>query len=297
MAKRRILVDFDNTFSLPGCDVDDALALLYLIGCDDVKIEGICTTYGNSTLDAVHADTEKLMRDWKIDVPLQRGASSPLSELTADGSTDAAELIARACSKSPRSVDILATGSTTNLGLAERLHPGILAQARSITLMGGITESLVINGRIMDELNLSCDPQATLTVLGADTEKAIATSKNCLPAFFTRGDMKSVFPPNSQEWAVCEEWFDTMDAQYDWMGWTCWDVVAAAHIVHPELFIEDMHAVTLYERFLKVGYLECDREDGAPARSVNLPIIRDTTEFKQHVLHAWQRGYQACSVI
>ena len=26
--ERRVLIDFDNTFHLPGCDVDDALALV-----------------------------------------------------------------------------------------------------------------------------------------------------------------------------------------------------------------------------------------------------------------------------
>ena len=44
-------------------------------------------------------------------------------------------------------------------------------------IMGGITESLVINGRIMNELNLSCDPAATAAVLGAQCPVTAATAQ------------------------------------------------------------------------------------------------------------------------
>lgn len=288
MDEQRIIVDFDNTFQVPGCDVDDALALLYLLGCDNVRIEGICTTYGNSTLEAVHADTEQLLQRWAMDAPLFRGASEPMGGCTE--AAPAARFIAEALEAAPGQVSILATGSTTNLGLAERIAPGSLAKARSIALMGGVTESLVINGRIMDELNLSCDAAATLAVLKAPAPKAIATAQNCLPAFFTRGDMKEVFPEGSAEWAACATWFDTMDAQYDWMGWTCWDVVAAAYLAHPELFEDRLHAITLSERFLATGYLELDRGGDAPSARVDLPGIKDPAAFKRHILQTWRRA-------
>ena len=289
MQERRVLIDFDNTFHLPGCDVDDALALLYLLGCDGVRIEGICTTYGNSTLDAVHADTERLLDTWGVAAPLHRGAPAPLREQASP--SPAARAIVEALEAAPGQIDILATGSTTNLGAAERIAPGTLARARSITLMGGVTESLAINGRIMDELNLSCDAAATLAVLGSGARTAIATSQNCLPAFFTRTDMQEALAAGTPEWDACEAWFKTMDAQYGWMGWTCWDVVAAAYLVHPELFEADMRAVTLYERFLAVGYLECDHAS-APSSPVNLPRIQDPDAFNRHVLSAWQRGIE-----
>lgn len=288
MGVQRIIVDFDNTFQVAGCDVDDALALLYLLGCDGVRIEGVCTTYGNSTLETVHADTEQLLQRWKVDAPLFRGAAEPLSR--CPDAAPAARFMVEALDAAPGQASILATGSTTNLGLAERMAPGALAKARSIALMGGVTESLVINERIMDELNLSCDAAATLAVLEAAAPKAIATAQNCLPAFFTRGDMRTVFPEGSAEWAACETWFDTMDAQYDWMGWTCWDVVAAAYLVHPELFEDHSHDITLSERFLAAGYLELDRGCAAPSTRANLPRIKNPAAFNRHILETWRKA-------
>ena len=50
--------------------------------------------------------------------------------------------------------------------------------------MGGITETLVVGNRIMDELNLSCDPQATLAAFDAANRGArivVVTANNCLP--------------------------------------------------------------------------------------------------------------------
>ena len=44
-----VVVDCDNTLGIPGCDVDDGTALIYLLGCPEVEIIGITTSYGNST--------------------------------------------------------------------------------------------------------------------------------------------------------------------------------------------------------------------------------------------------------
>lgn len=318
---KRVIVDFDNTMGLPGCDVDDGLALLYLLGCDNIQIEAVCTTYGNNTLAAVHENTQRMMELFGLDVPLLRGVEAPLALTDAqrgarpgspsDAQPDEASFIvadrprhaidpasaqgaaprfiADALTSQPGSLHILATGSTTNLGAAAVLRPEALGQATSITLMGGVTESLAINGRIMDELNLSCDPVATCAVLASGARLAIATSQNCLPAFFTRADLIGAFGEESWLYRTCDHWFRTMDAAYDWHGWTCWDVVAAAFLAHPELFCDHLEQVTLYERFIGVGYLECGNI-GAPHAPVNLPTIRDAAAFKAHVVETWRRG-------
>ena len=61
--------------------------------------------------------------------------------------------------------------------------------------MGGITETLVVGNRIMDELNLSCDPQATLAAFDAAHRGArivVVTATNCLPAHFTLEDLSLI---------------------------------------------------------------------------------------------------------
>lgn len=294
---KRVIIDFDNTMGVPGCDVDDGLALLYLLGCEDVEVEAVCTTYGNSRIDVVDENTRRILDVWGLGLPIASGAGSPMSQ--EPDSLEATDLIVRTLTDAPDEVHLLATGSTTNLGLAERVAEGSLGKAASITLMGGVTESLVINGRIMDELNLSCDPEATAHVLKSGAPLTVATANLCLPAFFTREDLIEVFGEASWFYEACDDWFKTMDAEYAWRGWTCWDVVAAAALAHPELFEHHRHDVTVYERFLSVGYLECDEaapSEGVSVARVDMPSIVDVRAFKDHVKEAWSRGASRVAV-
>ena len=57
MAKRikRVLCDCDNTLGLQGRPMDDALALLYLLGREeDVDLLGIACNFGNGTSAESH---------------------------------------------------------------------------------------------------------------------------------------------------------------------------------------------------------------------------------------------------
>ena len=53
-SKIPLIIDCDCTLGIPGCDVDDGTAILYMLGCSEVKIEGITCSYGNSTQDNVY---------------------------------------------------------------------------------------------------------------------------------------------------------------------------------------------------------------------------------------------------
>ena len=90
MGEKKVIVDFDNTMGVPGKDTDDGLALLYLLGFDEARIQGICTTYGNSTIEVVHANTVKMLAEMGLDVPLFKGAAS-----AADPASEAADFLAR----------------------------------------------------------------------------------------------------------------------------------------------------------------------------------------------------------
>lgn len=282
---KRVIVDFDNTMGVRGCDVDDGLALLYLLGCPDVQVEGICTTYGNNKLDVVHANTLHLVEEWGLDVPVYRGGEFG----SAPEGNEAARFIADATRKDPEQVSVIATGSMTNLGCARDLDPDALNRAEGLYLMGGITESLVINGHIMDELNLSCDARAARATLSAACPVHVATAQNCMPAFFSKDDLERTFGSDSWMTRTCAYWFSDMEDAYLWDGWVCWDVVTAAYAVHPELFEDAPFNVTLNETLLGVGYLERARE-GAPAARINAPVIKNPAAFKQNVLTAWKRA-------
>lgn len=289
----RIIIDFDNTMGIRGCDIDDGLALLYLIGCPEVEIAGICTTFGNNRLDVVHENTLRLVREWGLNVPVLKGrgsadrdASSPSDEVN-----EAAAFIANAVSEAPGQIGIVATGSMTNIGEACEIDGRALEGARGIFLMGGITESLVINGRIMDELNLSCNADAAMAALSASCPVHVATAHNCLPASFGKDDIIEAFGDDSWMMRSCRYWFEDMDDAYDWDGWVCWDVVAAAYAVHPELFEDRPIDITLNRAFFGVGLLEQARGE-APATRVNAPVIKDGAAFRSHVIETWSAAIE-----
>ena len=160
--RKHVIVDFDNTMGVEACDVDDGLALLYLLGSADVVIDAICTTYGNSTLQVVHDNTASMFERLGLDIPLFRGAEKP-----GEFENDASRHLAQAARESGGGVHLVALGSLTNLHGAHRLDARFYEGLAGIYLMGGYTRSLPYHGSFIDELNFSCDPDATLDVLSA----------------------------------------------------------------------------------------------------------------------------------
>ena len=290
MAKR-VIIDFDNTMGVRGCDVDDGLALLFLLGTEGVSVEAACTAYGNSSIDVVHSNTLRLFAEWGLDIPVHRGAAGPDDEEPSE----AARFLVRAAAKHPGELSIVATGSMTNLGQAALLDPAFTSNVREIAVMGGVTESLYYNGRLMNELNLSCDAAATLSVLTAPCPVYDATAQACAPAFFRREDFVRAFGEEGALTRAVDYWFADMGERYLWDGFICWDVVAAAAVARPDLLAFDEMDVTAYERFLSVGYLE-PAHDGAPSARILVPRIDDAPRFVEECLAAWKRALDAMNV-
>lgn len=290
-----VIFDFDNTIGIPGCDVDDGLALLFLLGHPELAtVIGTTTTYGNNFVDAVYANTRLMFDELNLDLPLFRGCRD-----AAHLESDAAEYLAQTVAANPGMVSIVATGSLTNLRGALALDSNFFSKVREISLMGGITQTLVFDGVIMDELNFSCDPLAAKLVLSKAEHVSTATGNNCLKAFFTADAFEDRFGPNSSAALAnggenyightCRYWFRDMRERYRLDGFHCWDVVAAAYLVMPDLFDDDVRDVTMSERALEIGYLE-SAFPGAPHALVNEPVIRDTDLFIETVYAAWERA-------
>ncbi len=284
---QRVILLCDNTFGVKGCDVDDGLALLMLLGCDNVHVEAICTCYGNNTIDVVHENTLRFCKELNLDIPIYKGAASP-----ANPKSEAAEFMARHCAQNSGEIAILSTGSTTDLLGAKMFDEQFFTHVKSVTLMGGVTQSLHIKGgKIMDELNLSCDPHATLTTLSVPCKITVATAQNCMPAFFTWQEFATEFGEDSWILKAIEYWFDDMNEAYKWQGWVAWDPVAAAMLTDPQLFEWQTMQVTLYERFLSVGYLE-HAAPQVPQAQIFVPKIKDPKAFKDYAFRTWKKALE-----
>ena len=286
---RKIIHDCDCTFGINGCDVDDGLALLYLLGDKDAEVLGVTTTYGNSTLEAVYPNTQKFLKDiGREDIPVFKGGSNP-----EDLDNEASHYLARMAKEHAGELELLVTGSVTNLYGAWKINPEFFKQVKQIVMMGGITEDLIFAKKKMDELNFACDPLAAFTVLTSDTKVAVITGNNCLKVLFTREEYEKQFQDDTKEVVrfirnETDYWFGNIMDEYGIPGYYNWDAVASAYLMHPELFQTEQVAFALSVEDLKTGRLTICEKGKEKNATIDIPVIGDEEAFCANIYDTWK---------
>ena len=278
MERIPVILDCDNTMGIPGCDVDDGLTLLYLLGCPEVELLGITCSYGNNTQQTVYDNTRRLLKAWgREDLPVFRGGDSP-----AQRKSPAAQFLAESARKYPHQLAVLATGAMTNLLGAAQVEPMFWKYVKTVSVMGGITAPLFVNGVPMDELNLSCDPEASCAVLRNVWDLRIASAQNSLDSWFSEESWKK----SGLSMDEVAYWFDTHREKWHLNGIVIWDVMAAVQLVHPELLDMREAAIGPDETLLRSGMIL----GGKDPRVATLPRIRDPKAYTDHVYHTWRNA-------
>lgn len=282
---KHIIFDCDNTFGMENCDVDDGLALLYLLGCRDAVVHGITATYGNNKLDVVYKTTRKMLKNLgREEILLKKGGA-----VCGAYESEAVDYLVEMANTYENELSILATGSLTNLMGAYKKDPLFFQKVKEIVLMGGITEPLVFEKKRMNELNFSCDPQASEAVLNEGKNVSVITGNNCLKVLFTRAEYKDRLFMDGQKIAkyIREEtdyWFGYNEDGYGIDGFYNWDVTAAVYLMHPELFLDCRDSFLINSEDLKTGFL---RKETNGTAKLNLPEIEEEIGFKQNIYDAW----------
>lgn len=275
-----LILDCDNTMGVAGCDVDDGLALLYLLGSPQVNLLGITCSYGNNFQEVTYQNTLRLLKKWgRTDIPVFRGSEAP-----GQLSSPAADFLAESARRYDGALRLLVTGSTTNLRGALEKDPLFLRRLHSLSFMGGVTEPLFVGGLPMQELNLSIDWPSTLAILRGGHDIRIATAQNCLASFFPRQETLARLRQKNTPLAHFLEqeldyWFRHNEENWNISGIVNWDVMAAAQLIHPELFELEEVTITPSEQPAVRGLL---MGDGTPLR-VLLPRIRQPETYRQHI--------------
>jgi purine nucleosidase len=284
---KHVVFDCDNTFGVKDCDVDDGLALMYLLGCQEAKVHGITATYGNNRLDVVYNTCRNMLKDLgREDIPVKLGGES-----CGVYESEAADYLAEMADQYAGSLSILATGSLTNLRGAYERDNHFFEKVKEIVVMGGITSPLVFEKKVMDELNFSCDPFATWTVLTKGRNVSVITGNHCLRVLFTRDEYKErLFGSDNRAAAYIREktdyWFRYNEEDYGIDGFYNWDVTAAVYLMNPKLFTDERKTLLISTEDLKRGYLQEAKEGNCVC---NLPVIGEEKAFKDHIYDAWMR--------
>lgn len=285
---KSILFDCDSTLGIPGKPMDDALALLYLLGRpQEAQVLGITCTFGNGNAHEVYRATKALMQEiGRADIPVLPGADAGEAPIS-----DAARFLVDTVNTRPGEISLIAIGSLTNLYGAYLLDNTFFEKVQEIVLMGGYTAPLLYHGRHLEELNFSVNPKAAACVLNKGRTVSILTGNNTLlPSYLPKEEfmekMGSGSPSGRFIAETCGYRFDvTAKLDGDAISY-CWDVVASVYLLHPELFRDKRVSCFITERTMHSGWLGIT-EEAPDTCTLNLPEVKDTARYRQEMYAGW----------
>lgn len=283
-----IIFDCDSTAGLPGKPMDDALALLYLLGRpEEAEILGVTCTFANGTAKEVYQSTSLLLQEiGRTDIPLLPGADAG-----EDPISPAARFIADTVNQRPGQITLVAIGSLTNLYGAWLLDHSIFDKVKQIVLMGGYTAPVYYHTRHLEELNFSMNPEAAACVLNNGRNISILTGNNTLdPSYLPKEEFISKMCSGSKSGRYIAEKFgyrfDDKAVRDGDAASYCWDVVATVYLLHPELFEDIPVHCFVTKNTMCSGWLGVTSA-ASDTCSVNLPVVRDLARYREEMYDGW----------
>lgn len=232
-----VLLDTD-----PGSDIDDALAIAYLLRQPRCELVGITTVTGDTVQRAGIVDV--ICRAYgREDVPIVAGAQETLvygagqphvpqyaairdlphrRDFRPDQAVDFMRETIRA---RPGEITLLSIGPLTNVALLFALDPEIPS------LLGGFVSMLGSFDRPGNEWNAICDPGSTTAVLKRSTEQTMIGLDVTMQCTMPPEEVRSRFAsgPQGVILPMAEKWFESVNKI------TFHDPLAAAVLFEPDL--------------------------------------------------------------
>ncbi len=294
---KKVIYDCDNTMGLDNRDIDDGLALVYLVENKDVELLGVCTTYANDSLEYVHKQTLELVEDLGINLNVYKGRGKfEMNDYTGFGykrfeddgnfeSNEAAKFIVEMANKYPNEIDLLATGSMQNLYDAYMIDNEIGEKLNSVVIMGGITGDLYFGDKIMKELNFSVCPKGAEVAIKKYKNVSILTGNRCMDVEFGTNELDKVKALGNNiknEFIInkIEKWMREFKEKYNYDSIVLWDVIAAIYLMNPDMFRDDFMSVVSTEEDLFEGRLV----EGISAARINIPVVLDDKKINDEMI-------------
>jgi purine nucleosidase len=169
-----------------GTDVDDCLALAFLLGSPEIELAGVTCVYGDVELRG--RMVSRLLRlAGRDEVPFYLGVREPLlrrrpvywaghegtglleadERLSPPEPEHAVDYLVRAIMAEPGALHLLAIGPLTNVALAFLREPRLPKALAGLTIMGGAVRGPGLLHLPYAEHNINCDPEAAEVVMKA----------------------------------------------------------------------------------------------------------------------------------
>ncbi|MFN4211567.1 MAG: nucleoside hydrolase [Devosia sp.] len=211
MTKTKLILDTDG-------GVDDAQALLMLIAAGRTP-DAITTVFGNVGLDAATRNILTTLAVVGAEVPVHKGADRPLTQPIIDAkyihgedglggaprpatlpqpaSEDAVGFLRqsfRDAAAKGEQIDILMIGPLTNLALALRVEPTIIAGIGQLTIMGGTVYGRG-NTTPAAEFNIFADPESAAVIFRSEIDIVVVPWEPCVTHNMVGADVDAAFAP------------------------------------------------------------------------------------------------------
>ncbi len=209
MTRNPLILDTDG-------GVDDAQALILLVAHGVVPM-AVTTVFGNVGLEAATRNILATLAVVGADVPVHAGTDRPLVQPVIDAkhihgedglgnaprpekqaevaSHDGVGFLRRtfaAAAQKGEKVDILMIGPLTNLALALRMEPGIIAGIGTLTIMGATVYGRG-NTTPAAEFNIYADPEAAAVVFQSDIDTVVVPWEPCVTHSLTGEQLDALF--------------------------------------------------------------------------------------------------------
>lgn len=249
MNKRPIIIDTD-----PG--IDDAIALAFALFSEELEVRLITTVAGNVALDKTTLNMLRLLKFFKIDVPVAAGAAEPLLCPLEDASNvhgvsgmegfdfeepddrlllkeHAVEAMRRVIMESDTPITLVPIGPLTNIALLLKMYPEVRKKIDEIVLMGGSASRG--NKGVMSEFNIATDPEAAKIVFGCGIPIVMAGLDVGLNALIFPED-SARFPEFGEVGRMAYALFQKYRGGSMKTGLKMYDSCAIAYLLQPDMF-------------------------------------------------------------
>jgi len=284
MKKKRVIIDTDPAMGVPFRDIDDGLAILFLMASPEISLEAITINFGNVGAGRGARVANELLDICQKSIPVFTGAESK-QQLGVENK--AVEYMVDTVNKNPGEITLLAVAPLTNVATAMMLDDTFAENLGELVIMGGSMNFGIFS--YFGEFNFHLDGMAASLVMNAPVPKTLITMDVISNAVFRESHLDML---KGHGGAVHRYMVDSIGP---WLrlnrkvffkkkGFFPWDPVAAAYLVDRSLFDENYFRFNLRHRGIRSGSMSeitrcnsniCDH-GSCP---VNIPLTLDPEGF------------------
>ncbi len=299
--KKKIIIDAD-----PG--VDDAIALMYALTCEDLDIILFSSAGGNGGIDTITENALHLTELLNTNIPVVKGTSMPIKRqpsyaLNAQGKGglgkynfnrkkikrkamdgEACDVIYETLKQEKEKVSIVSIGPMTNIAKMIEKYPDCKNYIKEIIFESGTKEK--IYGKPYKSFNVGYDPEAAEIVFKSGIKLVMVPMELGHFAYLDKDDIKRFRKTNKIGRIYSKMFKGYNDYHVGKLGAAVHDVCAIYYITHPEYMkIEPAHIEIKYygTKTDNFGYIDINFTD-KPNASVCMDL--DIKNFKADLFEA-----------